>query len=1432
MKITSLLAFLLCFCAPIYAQTKVKQEPPTVNVGVGRDVAPGRKIQLTINTRNQPSVNVAAWRLNDFRWLLNRDRDGRARPKTAGKADLFFTSSVVAPDEKKNQYQTDVYRSRQINLPLTRPGVYLVEASGGGASDWGVVNVTNLAVVAKRSPRHLLSWVTDFRSGQIVKDARVELWNRDGKAVSGARAQTGTDGAVRLETGGGSDQVLVVSKGDDAAGVTVSNAEPDGKLQTHFQTDRPIYRPGHTVFWKAILRRTQSNGWAPVAGVECAVQVRDSKDVVLFQETITTNARGTLNGQILLPQEGSLGQYSVTITPPGGETQYGSFTVAAYRKPEYQVEISPLQKRYLAGETVKFKLSATYFFGAPVPKATVRYTIRRSPLPLQWKSGDDDDDVDYFYGGDGNLYDSDSYNQNDVVADESADLDDKGEATISVETPRDAPDATYTLSATVTDGSRRQVEGSASAPVYSAAKRVAVAGEVSYVPVGYLMPLQIRVADLDGKPTSGVVNLELQRPVYQQKEGRYRYQKITSTTVNVPASGVAKATLPAQTQGTLRVRATLSDGGGRTAIATWDFWVSGPQSAWQSEDKSPTVTVKPDKRSYKPGETMKILVSTNVKDRPVLATIEGLDVWNYRVIGAGNASFIWNVVTRLELSPNAYAAATQWTPNGLIGDNKILPIPDPSRKLSVEIKSDKAIYRPGETAHYTISTRDDNGKPIPAEVAVAVIDSALLSVRPDNTPDLYGMFWANRENFVSTASSAPSEVSGGAYQRVGKTASIRNIFKDTAYWNARVETDKTGVAKFDVKVPGNLTTWKATARAITADTRVGLAQTSMLATRPVTMRLATPRQLVEGDAIDLIASVNNRTDKPLDLETALSAQGVLVEGAKTKTLPAPARGEAKTTFPLRANALPESGEAVLTGRTLAASATKENAEDLSDALESRIPVLPNGIARRIVQGGALENKVSAKIQLPDDRIEPATTATLTIARGFGEVAQSLGNGILDGDRESAPDAAARLVAVALLKPNNWQREALENIAMLARYQTGQGGWNWWEDQRPDPRVTAFVLSSLDRAQALGVTVPEALKQRGVGGAVQLYNSNGLWEERALLASALALSGNNAGDRLAEVERRAEDLSPFARLTLAEALIAVKQESKARAILDDVLKDANIGTDVAAVPVGARDGWENSSADATAAALSLLLQLDLNRALQSKFARSLSYSSDYQSRDGQTHRLRALWKYDEAHPGARKIGDLTVTLNGQKVKVPDEVDYKPLEIPLPRIWKDGDNTLQIERGGTGEVFWQVEARVFQPASVEVGKNVRVFRRYETQNAALTWRELDGPVKVGAPVRCTVVVWPDDRADALKVVEPIPAGFEYVDSDGDYGQSGDTEVRDGAVVHYLHGNGLPVTFRYYLRSETTGRVTALPALAEVVQRPDARGNSDVTKFVVTE
>jgi uncharacterized protein YfaS (alpha-2-macroglobulin family) len=170
--------------------------------------------------------------------------------------------------EKKERYQIDMYRSRQLNLPELPPGIYLIEAQGRGARAWGVVNITNLAVVAKRSPKRILAWVTDFKSGAPVAGARVTLWNRAGTpALTGAATVsglTGKDGAGLLAASPGNEQVLVVSRGGDNAGVPLAVEEPDGKLTMHFQADRPIYRPGQKVFFKAILRRTQGRGWKPL----------------------------------------------------------------------------------------------------------------------------------------------------------------------------------------------------------------------------------------------------------------------------------------------------------------------------------------------------------------------------------------------------------------------------------------------------------------------------------------------------------------------------------------------------------------------------------------------------------------------------------------------------------------------------------------------------------------------------------------------------------------------------------------------------------------------------------------------------------------------------------------------------------------------------------------------------------------------------------------------------------------------------------------------------------------------------------------------------------------------------------------------------------------------------------------------------------------
>jgi hypothetical protein len=154
---------------------------------------------------------------------------------------------------------------------------------------------------------------------------------------------------------------------------------------------------------------------------------------------------------------------------------------------------------------------------------------------------------------------------------------------------------------------------------------------------------------------------------------------------------------------------------------------------------------------------------------------------------------------------------------------------------------------------------------------------------------------------------------------------------------------------------------------------------------------------------------------------------------------------------------------------------------------------------------------------------------------------------------------------------------------------------------------------------------------------------------------------------------------------------------------------------------------------------------------------------------------------------------------------------------------GRNVVSVRRSSGGEAFYEIDARVFRPIATENASGIRVIRRFEARNDAGVWEEVKGPVKTGEPIRCTGVVWGDSVDDPVRVVEPIPAGFEYMDEDRS-GTWARQEVRDGAVIHYLVPGGTPVHFRYYLRAESEGRLVATPAFAEVLRRPGSRGQSN--------
>ena len=1487
-RLAVMLAVIAIFWSnPVQAVPPVTPAAPVakttdVRLWVGRDVAPGPKIRLSLNSRNVPLVYLTAYKIDAIRWLLRRDvnRDPKLppRPLAPGKPVREWTVSMADKNQRPTAATRDQYYSRQVNLPVLPPGVYLLMAHGGGKEAWGVVNITNLAIVLKRAPHQVLAWVTDNQSGAPLAGARVRLWDRRG-ARTVAEGVTKTDGVCSFSTAPDPSQTLIVERSDngvpDVAGLAVGNSSGDGALVSHLQTDRPVYRPGGTVQFRAILRRTLGRVYSVVVGKPVDIEVRDSKENILSRTRKTTTAKGTVADSFTIPGAGVLGAYSIVLTlGEGAEKQaaYTTFTVAEYRKPEFKVTVTPQKNRYLSGQDGGFGLQADYYFGTPLPQAEIKYQIRRSPNPFYGiLSGDSSDEqAQWFASGDGNLYARDTYSAEPFVAEGTVYTDKKGHADISFKTKIDLPDSAYSVSCTVVDGQRRQVAASASVPVFASTRRLGMHTSVLAAPLGTIVPVDLRLADLDNKPVSGRVMVVTQHQVYNEKTKEYQTKQLSQQSMMVGASGKATVRVPVLAEDSVEIVAMVRDGENRLTRATLSLWVINPQAKTRVEEKQPTVTIRLGKKLYEPGETAKIFLTTSTTSRPTLLTAEGESLFAYVVVPAGKTSFVWTVPTTLQMSPNAYISASQWArPSQMVGANVLLSVPDRTRRMTLTVTTDKPSYQPGDSATYTIRATDSKtGKPVPnAELSLAVVDESIFAVRPDAIPDPYETFWGQRGNKTDTRTSAPEELSGGAYQRSSPdgVAPVRERFLDTAFWAATLTTGPDGTTQATVELPGNLTAWRATVIGVTGDTRVGRTFSSLAVSRPVMLRLAVPRQFVQGDKLTLIGTVTNRTDKDRDFDVSLKPSGLNLAAGETdtKTVRVAAKNEGKVQWVVAADRLGDSPDspARLEGTLIAKNLVPgELLRDYSDRLRLSIPVRPKGVASRIIVGGVLaagDKEASlAPLALPADRIPDATMLTVTVEGGVGQAALSGAAGVLQNNPWNSSSAADLLqIAAAPNAPKADPTRLRDALALLSRDLKPDGAWGWWENAPTNARITAQVLQTLALAKRAnialpsGVPFPETLLQRGIAGAQNLYNQTSLWEERALLASALTAADGKKAGLLDEVRTRAGvTLSPYATLHLAETLASVGQKETAVSLLSEILPLAVTGPESAYIPAGDHPGWYASTTATTAQALMTLVGLGQNDALQSRLARWLAHPSDgentlYLPAEDQSAVAQALLAYSRVHgisTTAPTEKDVTILVNGTTVpfaaRAPGTENYTLLAAPVPRgLLKEGENTITLRRGdGTvGELFATATATVYRPQTGEIGEGMRVLRRWEMQNAYGLWEELmpGKTLHPSTPVRVTVVAWPNEEADALRVEEPLPSGFEFVDSE--LGNGAREEVRDGAIIHFLRADGAtPITFRYFLRAEAEGEFSALPASGELIRRPSVRGGSAMQTITVRD
>ena len=111
---------------------------------------------------------------------------------------------------------------------------------------------------------------------------------------------------------------------------------------------------------------------------------------------------------------------------------------------------------------------------------------------------------------------------------------------------------------------------------------------------------------------------------------------------------------------------------------------------------------------------------------------------------------------------------------------------------------------------------------------------------------------------------------------------VRSDFRSTIFWQPDVMTGNDGRATVRVKYADSLTRWKATARAVTRASQVGIGTTSTRTRKPLIARLQAPRFFTAGDTVTVSGVFNNNTDEPMEVRPHLEADGLKIAGGYSR----------------------------------------------------------------------------------------------------------------------------------------------------------------------------------------------------------------------------------------------------------------------------------------------------------------------------------------------------------------------------------------------------------------------------------------------------------------------------------------------------------------------------------------------------------------------
>ena len=753
-----------------------------------------------------------------------------------------------------------------------------------------------------------------------------------------------------ISAANGDDFSFTLSEWNDGIAPYDFDISQGGEWQAniaHTVFDRTLLRAGETVSMKHYLRRHTATGFAlpPNFTRKSTVQITHDGSGQSVELPITFSTNGSAVSQYEIPKDASLGQYSVYIKLGDEWKSAGEFRVEEFRLPTMEAILQGPSSPLINARSMTLDVMVRYLSGGGASGLPIKVRTLVRPTPARFS-----DYADYTFDAQSLDTDTSSTGQGEDEGNRPktdlipARLDGEGALRLEIkDLPPIETHNTLTTELEYRDASGQILTRAARFDLWPAAKVVGIKTEGWAASVDDLK-LHVIALNVDGTPAA---NSAIEVKAYTRKRfsyrkrligGFYSYENFTKIepldlgcTGTTGKAGKFSCKLAPGQSGEIILQAIVKDEDGQHANATTSIWVAGKDDWWFSGTDGDRMDLLIENTEYNGGDVAKVQVRSPFRSATALVTIEREGVIDSFVTKISGKTPVIKVPVKPGYAPNVYVSVLAVRGRVSTWQSKLADfarkhdLPMVSRdggeatalidlakpayrlglanmrvgwkahRLDVKINLDKPVYRIREnaTANIKIARPDGGALPAGSELAIAVVDEALLQLSPNTSWDLLKSMMDERGLEVLTSTAQMQIVGKRHYGRKavahgggGGKQNARELFDTLLLWKGRVSVDKNGMATVTFPLNDSLSTFRVVAIAEGGLDLFGTGSSKITTTQDLQILSGLPKLVRENDRFDAVFTVRNASNADMTAQIGGEIAGLGPLTQREITIPA------------------------------------------------------------------------------------------------------------------------------------------------------------------------------------------------------------------------------------------------------------------------------------------------------------------------------------------------------------------------------------------------------------------------------------------------------------------------------------------------------------------------------------------------------------------